>query len=200
MNEFVDECRREWRRLRVPDPVANEMAADLEADLREAEAEGATAEDVLGDAAFDPRTFAASWAAERGVIPPPVAAPASPLSTTPVRRRRLLLLAAALAVLVVCAGLVAVVSQTGFVGSRSAAGAAVGGPPGVPFVPLPVPLPRGGPGMIFAVAGPGAPGTVLHALGAILLIVGIGAVGLVLLIWARSSRTGGPSGPSADGG
>ena len=142
MNEFVDECRREWRRLRVPDPVANEMAADLEADLREAEAEGATAEDVLGDAAFDPRTFAASWAAERGVIPPPVAAPASPLSTTPVRRRRLLLLAAALAVLVVCAGLVAVVSQTGFVGSRSAAGAAVGGPPGVRLRAVSVPLPE----------------------------------------------------------
>lgn len=71
MSKFVEECRREWKRLRVPDAVANEMAADLEADLAEAEAEGASAEDVLGNAAFDPRSFAASWAAERGVIQPP---------------------------------------------------------------------------------------------------------------------------------
>jgi hypothetical protein len=36
VSEFVDECRREWRRLGVPDPIANEMAADLTADLEEA--------------------------------------------------------------------------------------------------------------------------------------------------------------------
>ena len=71
MNRFVEECRREWRRLRVPEAIANEMAADLAADLAEAEAEGASAEDVLGDAVFDPRAFAASWAAERGVVAPP---------------------------------------------------------------------------------------------------------------------------------
>jgi hypothetical protein len=67
MNEFIEECRREWKRLHVPDPVANEMAADLEADLQEAETEGASPEEVLGSGAFDPRAFAASWAAERGV-------------------------------------------------------------------------------------------------------------------------------------
>src|SRR5213078_3798596 len=71
VNEFVEECRREWKRLGVPDPVANEMAADLEADLGEAEAEGVSAEEVLGSGAFDPRSFAGSWAAERGVVPPP---------------------------------------------------------------------------------------------------------------------------------
>lgn len=54
MNEFVEECRREWKRLRVPDAVAAEMAADLAADLEEAEAEGASAEEVLGGSAFDP--------------------------------------------------------------------------------------------------------------------------------------------------
>jgi hypothetical protein len=70
VSDFVDQCRREWRRLRVPDSVANEMAADLEADLEEAEAEGASAEEVLGSGAFNPRSFAISWAAERGVIPP----------------------------------------------------------------------------------------------------------------------------------
>lgn len=69
MSPFVEECLREWRRLGVPDPVANEMAADLGADLAEAEAEGASAEDVLGSGAFDPRSFAAAWATERGVIP-----------------------------------------------------------------------------------------------------------------------------------
>lgn len=68
MNEFVEECRREWKRLGVPDPVANEMAADLEADLAEAAADGATPEDVLGTGAFDPKSFAANWAAERGLV------------------------------------------------------------------------------------------------------------------------------------
>lgn len=70
MSDFVEECRREWRRLQVPEPVANEMAADLAADLREAEAEGASAEEVLGNGAFDPRSFAASWAIERGLVQP----------------------------------------------------------------------------------------------------------------------------------
>ena len=67
VNEFVEECRREWRRLGVPDPIANEMAADLAADIEEAESEGGTAEDVLGNSAFDPRHFAGSWAVARGV-------------------------------------------------------------------------------------------------------------------------------------
>ncbi|MGA2519506.1 MAG: hypothetical protein ABSG81_01660 [Acidimicrobiales bacterium] len=73
MNEYVEECRREWRFLGVPDPVANEMAADLMADLDEARSEGATAEDVLGNSAFDPRSFAASWAVARGVTAPALA-------------------------------------------------------------------------------------------------------------------------------
>jgi hypothetical protein len=72
MNEFVDECRREWRILGVPDPIANEMAADLSADIEEAESEGGSAEDVLGNSAFDPRRFAGSWAVARGVTALPV--------------------------------------------------------------------------------------------------------------------------------
>jgi hypothetical protein len=71
VSEFVEECRREWRRLGVPDPVANEMAADLTVDLEEAEAEGGSPEDVLGNSAFDPRRFAAAWAAARGVTSAP---------------------------------------------------------------------------------------------------------------------------------
>jgi hypothetical protein len=69
MSDFVEQCRQEWKRLSVPDPLAEEMAADLASDLREAEAEGVSAEELLGSSAFDPRSFAASWAAERGIIP-----------------------------------------------------------------------------------------------------------------------------------
>jgi hypothetical protein len=69
VNQFVEECRREWKRLRVPDPVADEMAAELTADLDEAAAEGASPEEVLGRGASNARSFAALWAAERGVIP-----------------------------------------------------------------------------------------------------------------------------------
>jgi hypothetical protein len=82
MNPFVEECRREWTRLGVPDSVANEMAADLEVDLAEADAEGTSAEEVLGTGVFDAPAFAAAWAAERGVIPPPT--PSEP----PTRARR----------------------------------------------------------------------------------------------------------------
>jgi hypothetical protein len=57
VSEFVDECRREWRRLGVPDPVANEMAADLTADLEEAEAEGVRRRTSSGTA---PSTLGAS--------------------------------------------------------------------------------------------------------------------------------------------
>jgi hypothetical protein len=69
MSEFLEACRREWRRLGVPDPIAAEMAADLAADLEQAAAEGVAAEELLGSGAFDPAGFAASWAAERGVVP-----------------------------------------------------------------------------------------------------------------------------------
>jgi hypothetical protein len=81
MNPFVEECRREWKRLGVPDAVANEMAADLQVDLAEAEADGTSAEEVLGTGVFDAPAFAAGWAAERGVIP-------SPPPSGPTRTRR----------------------------------------------------------------------------------------------------------------
>ena len=71
MSDFVEQCRREWRRLGVPDALAEVMAADLASDLGEAEAEGVSAEDLLGGVASDPRSFAASWAGERGIIPEP---------------------------------------------------------------------------------------------------------------------------------
>jgi hypothetical protein len=67
MRTFVQECRREWKRLGVPDAIADEMATDLAADLADAEADGVTPEELLGGGASDPRSFAATWAAERGV-------------------------------------------------------------------------------------------------------------------------------------
>ena len=47
MSDFVEQCRLEWRRLGVPDALAEEMATDLAADLTEAAAEGVTAEESL---------------------------------------------------------------------------------------------------------------------------------------------------------
>jgi hypothetical protein len=64
---FVEECRREWKRLGVPDLLAEEMAADLEADLAEAQADGVSEAEFLGES--DPRRFAATWASERGLVP-----------------------------------------------------------------------------------------------------------------------------------
>lgn len=66
MSTFVEECRREWKRLGVPDLMADEMATDLEADLAEAQADGVSAAEILGES--DPRRFAATWAAERGLV------------------------------------------------------------------------------------------------------------------------------------
>jgi hypothetical protein len=71
MSDFPEQCRREWRRLGVPDPLAEEMAADLASDLSEAEAEGVSVEEYLGRSAADPRSFAASWARARGIVPGP---------------------------------------------------------------------------------------------------------------------------------
>jgi beta-lactam-binding protein with PASTA domain len=67
MKAFVEECRHEWKRLGVPGLLADEMAAELEADLTEAEAEGISAADLLGES--DPHRFAATWATERGIVP-----------------------------------------------------------------------------------------------------------------------------------
>lgn len=69
MNDFVEQCRREWKRLGVPDSIAAEMAADLASDIRDAEADGISVEELLGSSASSPRAFAASWATERGIVP-----------------------------------------------------------------------------------------------------------------------------------
>jgi hypothetical protein len=65
VNDFVEQCRREWKRLGVRAAVADDMVAELAADFAEAD----SPEEVLGSDAADARSFAAAWARERGVIP-----------------------------------------------------------------------------------------------------------------------------------
>ena len=68
MSDFVEQCRREWKRLGVADSIAAEMAAELASDIREAEADGVSVEELLGTSASNPRAFAGSWANERGIV------------------------------------------------------------------------------------------------------------------------------------
>ena len=174
MNEFVEECLREWRRLGVPDPIANEMAADLTADIAEAESEGGSAEDVLGNSAFDPRRFAGSWAAARGVTAPPVAA-------TSLRRWPALAFG-----LTGCVGLLALAGALLVGGRQSAAvmssvGRNLGGPRSVHVFP-------GSPTVLQHIQH--FPGVAVFAL--LLLVIGVAAVGLSVLclaVW-KGSRIG----------
>ncbi|HMK69013.1 MAG TPA: hypothetical protein VK433_10720 [Stellaceae bacterium] len=69
MTAYVEECRQEWKRLGVPDLLAEEMAIELESDLAEARADGVSAAELLGES--DPRRFAAAWARERGLVAEP---------------------------------------------------------------------------------------------------------------------------------
>lgn len=173
MNEFVEECRREWKRLGVPDPVANEMAADLAADLREAEAEGVSAEEVLGSGAFDPRSFASAWAAERGVIGQPL--PSG--HRFPRRSRMAAAVAAFVVVAIVGAVMVIVASPSGPVRMTLAS------PVGPPLRVVPPPLPTPG-ARVFAVHVNGS-GVDTRTVGSVLLIVGLSGIVLLTLFWLR---------------
>jgi len=187
VSEFVDQCRREWSRLGVPDPAANEMAADLEADLAEAAAEGASQEEVLGSGAFDPRSFAAAWAAERGLVQPPRPAP-----TVPPRRSRVAAVAVAFALIAII-GLVLTVFAVGASSVRVAVasvgrpGQRVVVPPWFRVVSPPTVGPRAGvvkpPGARVVVGG-GSP-IDFRPVGMLLLLVGL--VGLVATLLYRRS-------------
>jgi hypothetical protein len=175
MNPFVEECRREWARLRVPDIDANEMAAELEADLAEAEAEGVSAEELLGRGIFDARTFAASWAAERGIVPaqPPARRRTWPLPTA---------VTIALGVLVVVAlvgiALLNAHATTHLVVNRKA----------VAFRPFPriEILPPRGP-TIYKPDVAAVNDATTHA-GAVLVLGGLIGIVLTLVVWWASSR------------
>jgi len=181
VNEFVDECRREWRRLGVSDPVANEMAADLTADLEEAEAEGGSPEDVLGNSAFDPRRFAASWAGARGVTGPP-----PPDRQSFWRLPVAIALTVLLGVLTLGAGLVLLVgrasSSIAFATRRIMAGPGplrIFGPGGRIVVPGPRGLP---------IVGTQITGVGVHPVAWVLLIAGVVGLGvLAVLYWSRWS-------------
>jgi hypothetical protein len=188
VNEFVEECRREWRRLGVPDPIANEMAADLTADIEEAEAEGGSAEDVLGNSVFDPRTFAAAWAGARGVIAPALLAPTVPAPTpADVAPRRRAVLAVALTAFAAFFVLAAVALLVG----RHSASAAVTVRRLLPGSALPF-----GPGSVSPpfrsfVFGPqfGGPHDGLFILFAVvMLLLGIVVLGLAVMYWSPWSR------------
>jgi hypothetical protein len=178
MNDFVEQCRREWRRLGVPDPLAEEMAADLASDLSEAEAEGVSAEELLGRSVFDPRSFAASWAAERGIIPAPPGRPSA-------RRRPLVLVAftgvAAITVIVATLLLVTGNPQVSLVASRNG--------------PHLFPQPGGS-------LPPGPTRHVLHTANAsapvewILLFLAIVALGFAGWLWSSWARSRPPAAPA----
>jgi hypothetical protein len=159
VNDFVEKCRREWRHLRVPDAVANEMAADLEADLAEAEADGTSPEEVLGNSVFDPRSFAASWAAERGVIPP-----ASSTGTQP-KQPLILAAIAALAVIAVTGAALAIFVRSGSVAMAPS--------------PRPRLSPPPGNGPLHAHLS----GLDVRRIGATLLLVGLVGIALSALYW-----------------
>jgi hypothetical protein len=206
VNEFVAECLREWKRLGVPDPVASEMAADLAADLEEAEAEGASAEEVLGSGAFDARSFAAAWAAERGLV-------RRPSPSGPGRRRRFRLVAAITAfALIATTGAVLVILASPSAPRRLAV-ASPGEPPRVAYARSPDgltvvgPLPAPPPAARTVVVGPesvplslAAPvtrivavdvndsGVATRTVGSVLLTVGLAGILALTLFWLWVGR------------
>jgi len=179
VTEFVDACRQEWKRLGVPEAVANEMAADLDADLDEARAEGVSAEEVIGSGVFDPRSFAAEWATERGVVPTPAPTlvedrPAIPAPKT--RNRTLTIGAVTAAAVIAFIGFALAIRHSGSVAVTRVVG------PLKPFAPPRVekwPVP-------FAVHGPGTP---MHGIGVVLFLAGVAVLIAAALYWSRRART-----------
>jgi hypothetical protein len=173
MSDFVEQCRREWKRLGVSDPLADEMATDLASDLSEAEAEGVSAEELLGSSAFDPPSFAATWAAERGIIP-------ERPSPTNARRKPLFLMAftgvAAITLIVAAALLLTGEPKLTLATSGTRPRTALAPPPGV--------------------------GGQVHSVSAstpvewILLVLAIIALGFAARLWSTRGRSHTPTAPA----
>jgi hypothetical protein len=173
MSDFIKQCRAEWRRLGVADSLAEEMAADLASDLSEAEAEGISADQLLGPSASDPRSFAFSWAAERGIIP-------TPTGQEKVRGRPLALVTftALGAIALIVAALLLLTGQPKVTLTTSGT--------------RPLQLPPG------AFSVPLGPGHQVQASAAapiewILLFLAIAAVGFAAWLWSRWRRLGPPA-------
>ena len=186
MNQFVDQCRREWKRLGVPEAAANEMAADLVADLAEAQADGVSPEEVLGNGFFDPAAFAASWATARGLALAPRAAgfprrspsgrwhlPRAPLCVWSWRPR----------------------DSSSLPGPGSGRRPSPWRPSGARSDSV-LPPPIAGPHQVFVMRTGGPAGPV----GWILLLAGIVGVGIVLWCWRRWStpQSGSSSNPNVE--
>ena len=170
MNEFVEQCRQEWRRLGVADPLAEEMAADLASDLTDAEADGVSAEDLLGSSILDPRSFATSWAAERGVIP-------EPPSRGNARRRPLVL-----AAFIALAAITLIVTALLLVTGNPTVTLNTSGQPHLSPPPAGSVVPFGPGGQVLNGGNPSAP------VEWILLFFAIVALGFAGWLWTRWSR------------
>lgn len=175
------------------------MAADLEADLNEAEAEGLSVQEVLGSAATDPRSFAASWAGERGLIPPPpLIAGLRRRSVVPAAIAALTVLTAVGAALVMFASPEASTPVTAirvppeFASPRAPAPIAslrVSPPPefASPRPPAAVWIQSDGRGVLLT--QPNSAGVEIHKVGSILLIVGIfGIASILFAFWLSRAR------------
>jgi len=193
MRPFVEDCLREWKRLGVADPAANEMATDLEADIAEAEADGGSAEDVLGVEAFDAPAFARSWAESRGLIPEP-APPAAPPSRFrrwyPVAGIAACLLLALFGVLLLVAKPtkhVTIAAQAGFVIPPRIQKLGPGVPPRFRFV-KPGPGGKFLPGARAVIVPPVNPGPDLDIAGALFLVFGLGGAAGFAYVLVRRGR------------
>lgn len=170
MSEFVEQCRQEWRRLGVPDPLADEMAADLASDLEDAQAEGVSAEEYLGSNDPDPRSFASSWASERGIIP----TPHRPAGTG--KPRALVAFTALAAIVVIVAALLLATGEP-----KVALKAARRTPPHLPVPSVHPTVPAGSGHQVQAAAA--APVEWL------LLVLALGALGFAVWQWSRWHRS-----------
>jgi len=180
MTDFVDQCRLEWRRLGVPVALVEEMAADLASDLAEAEADGISAEELLGS---DPRSFAASLAAERGILP-------APPGQGRARRRPFVLVA-----FTVVAAIVLIFAARGLLTGQPKATLVtnMSGTPGH-HLPSAAPFPFAPPNSaqrVFDLGNLSAP------VEWILLLFAIVALGFAVWLWANWSHSRPPSVPSA---
>jgi hypothetical protein len=177
MSDFVEQCRLEWRRLGVPDALAEEMAAELASDLREAEAEGVAAEEFLGSSALDPRSFAASWAAGRGIIPAP------PGRGNAGRRPLILVAFTALAAIALIVAAVLLLTGQPTVKVVTSTRPQLQSPMPAPFGPL-------GPSRQVLHASAAAPVEVL------LLFLAIVALGFAIWLWSGWGRSRPPINPA----
>ncbi len=69
VDEFVEECQREWDRLGVPPAVADDLTARLEAEI-EAAGDGTVPARIAGHSTHDVQAFAGTWARTRPAARP----------------------------------------------------------------------------------------------------------------------------------